>query len=80
MITINTRDYSINELKHLSAAFYAVKSNIIDSKECKAEMTCTPKCKAYAFCTDIRSTHAYINKKIRERETLEIPRDTQESE
>lgn len=33
-----------------------------------------------AFCTDIHSTRLYLNKKIREREALEISRDTQESE
>ena len=79
MITISTRDYSINQLKHLSMALYAVKCNILESDECDAEIRCTSNCKAYAFCNDIRSTLAYINKKIRERETLELHRDTQES-
>lgn len=72
MITISTRDYTVEQLKHLSAALYAVKSNILNSNDCKAEMVCTPKCKAYAFCADIRSTHAYISKKIKEREALEL--------
>lgn len=71
MITISTRDYSIEQLKHLSAALYAVKCNILESKECLAEHFCSPNCKDYAFCTDIRSTHDYICKKIREREALE---------
>ena len=79
MITINTRDYSIEQLKHLSAALYAVKCNIFESDECDAERRCTPHCKAYAFCNDIHSTLAYINKKIKEREALEISRNTQES-
>lgn len=79
MITISTRDYSINQLKHLSHALYAVKCNILESDECDAERRCTPNCKAYAFCNDIHSTLAYINKKIRERESLELHRDTQES-
>lgn len=79
MITISTRDYSINQLKHLSRALYAVKCNILESDECDAERRCTSHCKAYAFCNDIHSTLAYINKKIKEREALELHRDTQES-
>ena len=63
MITISTRDYSIEQLKHLSAAL----SNTFESKECGEEMTCTTHCKAYAFCSDV-----YINKKIKEREALEL--------
>lgn len=31
VITISTRDYSIEQLKHLSAALYAVERKIIDS-------------------------------------------------
>lgn len=80
MITISTRDYSIEQLKHLSAALYAVERNIIDSGKCDTQDRCTPGCKIYAFCTDIHSTRLYLNKKIREREALEISRDTQESE
>lgn len=49
MITISTRDYSIEQLKHLSAALSAVLSNTFESKECGEEMTCTTHCKAYAF-------------------------------
>ena len=80
MITISTRDYSIEQLKHLSAALYAVERNIIDSGECDKQDRCTPGCKIYAFCTDIHSTRVYLNKKIREREALEISRDTQKGE
>lgn len=79
MITISTRDYSTNQLKHLSVALAAVMNNTFESKECSAESVCTSKCKAYAFCNDIHSTLAYINKKIKEREAIEISRDTQES-
>lgn len=71
MITISTRDYTAEQLKHLSAALYAVEGNIGESEECNTERRCTPNCKAYAFCTDIHSTRAYINKKIKEREALE---------
>lgn len=39
MITISTRDYSIEQLKHLSAALSAVLSNTFESKECGEEMT-----------------------------------------
>lgn len=80
MITISTRDYTIEQLKHLSAALYAVERNIVESGECDTQDRCTPGCKIYAFCTDIHSTRVYLNKKIREREALEISRDTQESE
>ena len=38
MITISTRDYSINQLKQLSRALYAVKCNILESDECDAEV------------------------------------------
>lgn len=68
MITISTRDYSIEQLKHLSAAL----SNTFESNECGEEMTCTTHCKAYAFCSDVYNTLAYINKKIKEREALEL--------
>lgn len=71
MLTISTRDYTTEQLKHLSMALYAVKLNILESDECDAERRCTPNCKAYAFCNDIHSTLAYINKKIKEREALE---------
>nr|DAJ00774.1 MAG TPA: hypothetical protein [Caudoviricetes sp.] len=79
MITVSTRDYTTEQLKYLSAALYTVKYRIFESDECIEETQCTPQCKAYAFCTDIGSTWAYINKKIREREALELHRDTQES-
>lgn len=72
MITISTRDYSIEQLKHLSAALSAVLSNTLESKECGEEMTCTTHCKEYAFCSDVYNTLAYINKKIKEREALEL--------
>lgn len=32
--------------------------------------------KLIAFCMDIHSTRVYLNKKIKERETLELHRDT----
>lgn len=49
MITISTRDYSIEQLKHLSAALYAVKCNVLESKECLAEHFCSPNCKPMPF-------------------------------
>lgn len=79
MITNSTGDYSIEQLKHLSAALYAVEQNIIYSGGCDTQDRCTPSCKIYAFCTYIHNTRVYLNKKIREREALEIHRDTQES-
>lgn len=79
MITISTRDYTTKQLRDLSAALYAVKYRIFESDECNEETRCTPQCKAYAFCKDINNAWAYINKKIKEREALEVHRDMQEN-
>lgn len=77
MITNSTGDYSIEQLKHISAVLYAIEGNIIYSVGCDKQGRCTPGCKIYAFCTDTHSTRVYLNKKIREREALELHRDSQ---
>ena len=79
MITISTRDYTTGQLKDLADGLsYAVK-RIICNSECEKYADCTTDCKAYAICHDLNSTRYYIWKKIKEREALELHRDTQES-
>ena len=71
MITISTRDYTTEQLKHLVAGLDYAANRIYDSPECEEHARCTTDCKAYAICRDLDSTIQYIWKKIRERETLE---------
>ena len=49
MITISTRDYSIEQLKHLSAALYAVERNIIDSGNVTRKIGVRPAVKYMHF-------------------------------
>lgn len=79
MITISTRDYTTEQLKYLAEGLSYSVNLIFDSPECKKHAVCTTDCKAYAICHDIGNTREYILKKIKERETLELHRDTQES-
>ena len=79
MITISTRDYTTEQLKYIAEGLFYVASRIFDSPECQKHEDCTTDCKAYAICNDLDSTRLYICKKIREREALELHRDTQES-
>lgn len=79
MITIITRDYTTDQLKDLLEGLSYASSRIFDSPECKEHAVCTTACKGYAICTDLGSTRLYLWKKIKERESLELPRDTQES-
>lgn len=80
MITFSTRDYTTDQLKDLAVGLSCTASRIFDSPECEENEDCNPRCKAFAICRDLSSTREYIWKKIKEREALEIPRDTQESE
>lgn len=80
MITISTRDYTTEQLKDLLEGLTYVSKRIIYSPECQKYADCTTACKAYAICRDIGNTRLYIWKKIRERETLELHRNPQESE
>ena len=79
MITISTRDYTTHQLKDLAEGLSYAANRIFDSPECEEQTDCTTDCKAYAICHDLVSTMQYICKKIREREALELHRDTQES-
>ena len=80
MITISTRDYTTEQLRYLAEGLYYAANRIFDSPECQKHEDCTTDCKAYAICHDLGSTRQYIWKKIREREALELHRDTQKSE
>lgn len=80
MITISTRDYTLNQLKDLEAGLYLASARIYESPECEEQDVCTPKCKAYAICTDLNNTLRYLNKKIKEREALEVYGNPKESE
>lgn len=79
MITITTRDYSTEQLKYLADGMFHAAYRIFDSPECEKHADCTTACKAYAICRDLLSTRLYIYKKIKEREALELHRDTKES-
>ena len=79
MITISTRDYTTEQLKYFTEGLSYATNKIFDSQECKEHADCTTDCKAYAICRDLGSTRQYILKKIKERELLELHRDTQES-
>ena len=79
MITISTRDYTTEQLKYLADGLFYATNLIFDSPECQKHADCTTDCKAYAICNDVGNTRQYILKKIKEREALELHRDTQES-
>lgn len=79
MITISTRDYTTEQLKHIVSGLCHTQEKIFKSVECEYMETCIPVCKAYAICRDVSNALYYVNKKIKEREALELHRDTQES-
>lgn len=79
MITISTRDYTTEQLKDLVEGLSYAVNRIFYSPECKLHTDCHTGCKAYAICHDLCSAREYILKKIKERETLELHRDTKES-
>ena len=79
MITISTRDYTTEQLKYLAQGLSYAMNRILDSLECEQHTDCTTDCKAYAICHDLDSTIEYIWGKMKEREALELYRDTQES-
>ena len=79
MITISTRCYNTEQLKYLAEGLAHAANRIYDSPECKEHTECTTVCKAYSICRDLDSTIQYILKKIKEREALELHRNTQES-
>ena len=79
MITISIRDYTTEQLKDLAYGLSVAQDKILDRYECKYDMFCSRECKGYALCNDLFNTGHYLYKKIREREALELHRDTQES-
>lgn len=79
MITISTRCYTTEQLKYLAEGLSYAENRIIYSSECEEHADCITGCKAYAICTDLSNTLFYLNRKIKEREALELHRDTQES-
>ena len=79
MITISTRDYTTEQLKYIAEGLFYVASRIFDSPECQKHEDCTTDCKAYAICSDLSRARQYIWEKIKERESLELHRNTQES-
>ena len=79
MITISTRCYTTEQLKDLAEGLSYAGNRIICNSECEKYTDCKTGCKAYAICHDLYSARQYILKKIKEREALELHRDTQES-
>lgn len=79
MITISTRNYTTEQLRYLEEGLFYAANRLFVSPECQKYADCTTACEAYAICHDIGNTRQYIWKKIREREALELHRDTQES-
>lgn len=71
MITISTRNYTTEQLKHIVSGLCLTQERIFKSVECDYMETCPPVCKAYAICADVSSTLHYLNRKIKEREALE---------
>ena len=80
MITISIRDYTTEQLKDLAYGLSVAQDKILERYECKYDMFCSRECKGYALCNDLFNTWHYLYKKIREREALEISRDTQKGE
>lgn len=79
MITISTQNYTTEQLKYLEDGLSYVANLIFDSPECQKYSDCTTDCKAYAICRDLVSAIEYLCKKLKEREALELHRDTQEN-
>lgn len=80
MITISIRDYTTEQLEDLAYGLSVAQDKILARYECKYEMFCSRECKGYALCNDLFNACHYLYKKIREREALEISRDTQKGE
>ena len=79
MITISTQDYTTDQLKDLAYGLSMAQGRIFKRYKCKYSTFCTRQCKGYAICNDIFNACRYLYDTIREREALEIHRDTQES-
>lgn len=71
MITINTQDYTTEQLKDLLDALVVVEDKIFERYECKHCKFCNRECKGYAVRTDLFNAWRYLYKKIGEREAFE---------
>lgn len=72
MITIDVKDYTIEQLKNLAYGLSCAQDSILKSKDCKCNTECTTNCRAYAICNDLSSAWQYLCKKIKEREAFEL--------
>ena len=79
MITISTRDYTTEQLKDLAYGLTMAADKIHQRYGCGYNTICIRRCKGYVVCNDLFNTWHYLYKKIKEREALEVHRDTQES-
>lgn len=79
MITISTRDYNASELKVLLTGIFRAQYPLCQAEGCIVERRCKTPCKSYTMCTDLDNVVTYLVEIIKERETLELHRDTQES-
>lgn len=79
MITISTRDYTTEQLTDLAYGLSMAQDKIFERCKCECGLFCARECKAYAICNDIFNACRYLYDTIREREALELHRDTQES-
>lgn len=79
MITISIRDYTTEQLKDLAYGITMAEDAIYKRYECSYDVFCNRGCKGYVICNDLFNTWHYLYRKIKEREALEIHRDTQES-
>lgn len=79
MITIKTRDYTTEQLKVLAYGLSLAQDKIFERCKCEYDIFCARERKAYAICNDLFNTCRYLYDTIREREALELHRDTQES-
>ena len=79
MITISTRDYTTERLKDLAFGLSMAQDKNFERCKCEYDLLCARECKDYAICNDIFNAWCYLYDTIREREALELHRDTQES-
>lgn len=79
MITISTRDYTTEQLKDLAYGLSMAQDKIFERCKCEYDLICNRECKGYVLCNDIFNAWRYLYDRIKEREALEISRDTQES-
>ena len=79
MITISICDYTTEQLKDLAYGLSMAQDKIFKRYECKYDLFCSRECKGYAICNDVFNAWHYLYDAIKEREALELHRDTQES-